>query len=173
VPTCFGLVQVIRILQHRGEIIGQVDESKRTALHWAAINNRLGAAKALIEFNAPINPQDKNGYTPLHEAYSEEMVNLLLSRSADVKMCNHVGQTALHAAAMHGNADSARALINAGSSVNVLDSKNRSPLHLLAARLRSYNYSPTIQAEYKSTVDILIQNGADYKLTDRNGKTAM
>jgi len=123
------LVQVLKILLLRGENITQVDDKwGQTALHVAAEDRNLRAAKALIEFKAPINAQNTYGDTPLHVAThldSVEGVELLLSRGADVDLCNDDGKTALHIAADFGDRDIVQALINAGANVNTLDNHQR------------------------------------------------
>jgi hypothetical protein len=168
-----NLVQVLQILLLRGEDVGQVDEKfGQTALHVAAFSSENAeAAKVLTEFNAPINARTKYGNTPLHFADSVEMIEFLLSRGADVRLRNTDGETALHIAAYGGRPDIVRALINAGANVNALDKKHFwSPLHL-AANPRLYYSVPL--SSYKSTIGVLIENGADPTLLDRNGKTAM
>jgi ankyrin repeat protein len=170
----FDLVQVLKILLLRGEDISQVDdENGETSLHIAAGFNHLRAAKVLTEFNAPLNARTTvYGDTPLHYAMlsSCEIVELLLSRGADVHAYNNDDTTALHLAAERGQPDIVGALVNAGANVNTLDKEFRSPLHLATASYR--DYSDRLPS-YKSTIDILIENGADPTLVDRDGKTAM
>jgi hypothetical protein len=170
----YDLVQALKILLLRGENIGQVEDAlKQTALHVAAYRGNPSAANVLIEFNAPINAQTLYGDTPLHFAtYSDsvEVVELLLSRGADVQPCNDDNEsTALHIAAGSGRLDIVRALVNAGANVNALDEDFRSPLHLAA---EPHHHSNPLSS-YKSTIDFLIENGADPTLVDRYGKTAM
>jgi len=170
----YDLVQALKILLLRGENISQVEDGiGQTALHVAADYGNLRAAKVLIEFNAPINAQTFDGDTPLHVAtYSDsvEVVELLLSRGADVQLCNDNESTALHIAAGSGHLDSVRALVNTGANVNALDKNFRSPLHL-AAGPHQYYFKPL--SSYKSTIDFLIENGADPTLVDRYGETPM
>jgi hypothetical protein len=197
VAVHFDLVQVIHILQLRGEDISQVDLHGTTALHVAALDNHPRSAKVLVEFNAPINFQDEDGDTPLHKAVRTDskqmvdflffhgadvqirnkkgqMVNFLLSRGADVQIRNKKGQTALHEAAKSGNADVVRALIDAGASVNALDADDRSPLHLATkGKLRRNRREHDAHARFADTIKLLLQRGAESTLVDRDGKEAM
>ncbi|KAF4624900.1 hypothetical protein G7Y89_g13267 [Cudoniella acicularis] len=180
VAAYLDLVQVIHILLLHGENIRQVDDAdENTALHIAASFNLLRVAKVLIEFDAPINVQNSWGYTPLHQAVyqnSKEMVDFLLSHKADTQIPNVWGITALHLATRNGFVDVARALIKAGANVNALGSSIWSPLHWSplhwAAKYSQYQDMERL-ACYKSTIEILIQNGADSTLVNEDGKTAM
>jgi hypothetical protein len=175
----YDLIPVLKILLLRGEDTGQVgDRWRQTALHAALSNDHPRAAKVLIEFGAPINAQNKYGNTPLHIAIyldSVEIVQLLLSRGADVQLCDIRGRTALHDATEFGNTDAVRALINAGANVNTLDKDLQSPLHSAALGLdTTVTYYKSIPlSTRKGVIGILLQNGADPSLVDRNGKTAM
>jgi len=178
VAASFDLEQVIYILLHRGENVGQVDDDGDTALHSAAIHMHERAAVALIKSGAPINVMAKDGNTPLHSAAargSEPIVKLLLLHGAEVQSCNKEGRTPLHRAAQFGHTETVRALIHAGASVNALDSDNRSPLHLAA--LAGEGYIKATEgiplAHFKHTIEVLAQEGANLTLVDREGRTAM
>ena len=76
--------------------------------------------------------------TCLHMAASRgqlSSVRLLLAKGVDINSPKHNrGLTPLHVAARFGHAEIARALVDAGASLNARDSKGRTPAHLAARR---------------------------------------
>jgi ankyrin repeat protein len=103
-----------------------------TPLHMAASRGHVDIAKALIDNGAKLNALKENGLTPLHEAVKrdkKEMVDYLISRGAfvDIKEVKF-DQTELHSAAIMGNADMIKALVDAGADVNSTDNSNHSAL---------------------------------------------
>ena len=109
-------------------------ESNHTAtpLHTAAREGNIEIAKALLDNGAKLNVLDEDGLTPLHYAikYNKpEMVDYLLSRGAFVNIKdNNLNQNELHKAAITGNSEICKALLEAGASVNSPDHSNHSPL---------------------------------------------
>lgn len=82
---------------------------------------------------------DGSGWTPLMMACSrkdaEQIVDLLLSKDADVNAKNNNGQTALHFCASKANLDIARTLLaqKPPASARIKDSRGQLPLHRAAA----------------------------------------
>jgi len=83
--------------------------SSYTALHYAARNGKLSAAKTLIQFGATVNCQTKNnGSTPLHRAAllgQVSMVRLLIESGADVTILDADQLTPLERAQKEGKSE--------------------------------------------------------------------
>ncbi|MBA3954475.1 ankyrin repeat domain-containing protein [Candidatus Dependentiae bacterium] len=88
---------LVQLLIERGANLEDTDLSdKRTALHDAATDDNMTLAQLLVNKGAGLNPQDRNGYTPLMLAAqtgSQEVFNFLLSKGANVAKKNKMGQT--------------------------------------------------------------------------------
>ena len=79
-----------------------------TALHWLSIENHMDAVAALIDWGADANTQDNFQSTPLIHCvilkYSA-MVQLFLSKGANVAHKDHIGESAILAAAKRRRPD--------------------------------------------------------------------
>ena len=100
------------------------------SLACAAATNDLGRAKTLIS-RKRVNRRDRLGRSPLHYAASHgnsELVELLLSRGANVGARTSVGYTALHLAAFYDAVQVAPVLLKHGARIDA-----RTPLGFTAA----------------------------------------
>lgn len=59
-------------------------------------------------------------------------------------MCNQIGQTALHVAALWGNCDALRALLDLGADANVQNMTGSTPLHFAAG---AKNHAREVRAQ--------------------------
>jgi 26S proteasome non-ATPase regulatory subunit 10 len=76
------------------------------------------------EAKTVINSKDDEGWAPLHSAASignAELVEVLLTRGADVNAKNNGGRTALHYAASKGRLEIAQLLLTHGAKINITD----------------------------------------------------
>ena len=101
--------------------VNTVDPDGTTALHWAARNNDIAAATALLKAGA--NPKAANRYevTPLYLAAqngSAPMIQLLLKVGVDPNSATNLGETTLMTVARTGNVDAAKVLLDAGAKVD-------------------------------------------------------
>lgn len=90
----------VRVLLSHGAKVNEVDGQGWTALHWAAICQRIGPVETLIEAGADVNAQHGREWTVLTTAAANghaETVKLLLSHGARVNARNGDGTTALGA----------------------------------------------------------------------------
>jgi ankyrin repeat protein len=107
-----------------------------TLLHFAASAGCLEVVALLLRLGVDPNIQGRGDHTPLYcvanECASEtgpEVVRTLVQAGADVNACSGVTRaTALHMAARRGHVEIARALLDSGAAVNVLDRKGDTPL---------------------------------------------
>lgn len=113
----------------------------------------LLAYPRLVEARDHVN---SSGDTPLHQAGTKEMVELLLSCGADVNARDNDGWTPLHTAY---DPDTALVLLAHGADVNAASDAGVTPLHNLADDLRM--------------AKLLIAYGADVNAKEEDGKTPL
>jgi len=104
----FGHPETVKLLVSRGADLGQVARNpmKIQALHAGAASHNLDVMKTLVDAGAPVNGQQHEGWTPLHEAARHgdiEIARLLLAKGADPKQGNDKGVSAIGLAADSGN----------------------------------------------------------------------
>ena len=91
-----GNIEAAKLILKRAEELGIKKEIISAGLHWAVIANQLEMAKYLLDEGAIVDGTDEDGkYTPLMETSMPEMVQLLISRGADVNLQDTWGKTAL------------------------------------------------------------------------------
>lgn len=90
----------------------------------------------LTEKPLNVNVLDENKMTPLqHAAYkgNKDIVQILLDRGADVKLCEHQhNYTSLHFAALSGNTDICLALLMSGAKSTETNTVGRTPAQMAA-----------------------------------------
>ncbi|KAK8139914.1 ankyrin [Apiospora sp. TS-2023a] len=144
------------------------DDDGRLPIHWAASSNQLEIV-LLLSQQKDFDPdvEDDIGWTPLMIAASvkdnEKLVELLLSRGADVNQTNHNGQTALHFVASKSNLEVARLLVESKppASARVRDKRGQYALHRAAA------------VGSVPMVNLLIKTKSPLNATDSSGYTAL
>lgn len=91
-----GNIEAAKLILKRAEELGIKKEIISAGLHWAVIADQLEMAKYLLDEGALVDGTDEYGkYTPLMETSMPEMVQLLISRGADVNLQDTWGKTAL------------------------------------------------------------------------------
>ncbi|XP_022341793.2 tyrosine-protein kinase HTK16-like [Crassostrea virginica] len=105
------------ILQHRlCPSVNAKNELGTTALHDAAKYGKVSIAKLLIDKGADVHAKDRAGFTPLHRAssanYADVVATLIKHGKADPQIRSpKTGWVALHEAAMKGNAECIKKLL--------------------------------------------------------------
>lgn len=166
VASQMGDVEKIKSLIESGKVAAQdVMPDGTTALHWAAINNRMTACKYLIEAGAEV---DKKGgqleATPLHWACRNGLVyivHLLIQHGADPLRTDSQGFNALHLAIHSSNVLLVIYLLHQGLPVDTVDPSGRTAAHWAA-----------YQGDALS-IDALLNWGANVKIADQLGFTAL
>ncbi|KAK8126303.1 ankyrin repeat domain-containing protein [Apiospora kogelbergensis] len=162
------------------------DDDGRLPLHWAASSNQLEIV-LLLSQQKDFDPdaenlvcQDDIGWTPLMIAASvkdnEKLVELLLSRGADVNQTNHNGQTALHFVASKSNLEVARLLLDSKppASARVRDKRGQYALHRAAAAGSvPMKLLLTHDNDTGATAVALLKAGADTDKKDSDGFLAL
>ena len=125
----------------------------RSALHIAAFHGHERLIDRLVKLNANLlSARDSSGSTPLHEATKGShltVVKKLIKLGADVRATDNVGQTILHVAALTGNTEIVRYILE-----NNLIDKHAEAL---------FNVTPLIAARRSNQLDAiecLMQHGA-------------
>jgi len=161
--------QIINILIKAGEEINHYDKNGYTPLLWAAQNNNMAAAKALVSGGAGINPRSTDQHlTPLLVAVAsghKEMTKYLLvdvNVDENVRTAKHI--TALISATSAGdkNVDIVNLLLLSGARVDdkTLD-LGISALHIAA------------QEGFVQLTEALIKGGADVNKKNNIGATPL
>ncbi|KAK8089548.1 ankyrin [Apiospora hydei] len=164
-----------------------MDNDSKFALHAAAREGKLRVVEALLNVHPKqARKKDDDGRLPIHWAASsnqreivlllsqqkdfdpdvednEKLVELFLSRGADVNQTNHNGQTALHFVASKSNLEVARLLLDSKppASARVRDKRGQYALHRAAA------------VGSVPMVNLLLKNKSPLNATDSSGYTAL
>merc|ERR1712098_1009181 len=96
---------------------------------------------------------------------AEQAIFKLIERNANVKAHDVANRTALHFAASAGSESSCRVLLHNGADVNSQTSLRETPLMMAVAKLRGIGHVEVVK--------LLLQSGADTKITDVFGRTAL
>eukprot|EP00041_Stephanoeca_diplocostata_P012868 m.217272 g.217272 ORF g.217272 m.217272 type:complete len:1249 (-) comp19120_c0_seq1:80-3826(-) len=171
------LLQAIMLQKKRSAITalvkqhgpGVCDSKGRTALHYAVIMNAARVCRLLVKHGADVNGEDCHGATPLMYACLKmhiESLTTLLRCGADLRQADAYGQTALHWATRHYSTAVLKCLVSQKACTpfvaNLQDfTGHMSPVHW------------AISAHAHTHVDILLKAGADPRILDKQGKTAM
>ncbi len=118
----------------------------------------LSPVQALLHRGMDANARGRHGESPLHEAPSRRMAELLLKNGAHVEAKDDAGRTPLHRAITGGHEDVAELLVANGADVNAKDSDGSAPLHLTMRR---------------RIVRLLLNKGARVNTRDKNRRTAL
>ncbi|CAN0896474.1 26S proteasome non-ATPase regulatory subunit 10 [Linum grandiflorum] len=150
------------------------NDDRRSLLHVASSSGHLEAVKILLEVEGSesvVNSTDEEGWAPLHSAASigsAPIVEILLSKGADVNLKNDGGRTALHYAASKGWLKIAEVLIAHGAKLNVKDKACR--LYLTVGCTPLHRAASVGKAEL---CELLVEEGAEVDAVDRAGQTPL
>jgi len=183
-----GNLDLVKKLIAAGYDAGQSIEKGFTPLHNATFSGQLEVSKELLNASADINSKSDSGITPLHNAVlckNLELVRLLLDNGAQInvgakiewsqanfypKIVNFFkelfsneksGVAPLHNAAIGGNLEIVKLLLDKGAKIDFINETGATPLH---------------SASVKGHLDIvkeLLDRGADLKLKEYHGNTPL
>lgn len=159
-----------------------------TPLLLAARLNNSSVVDALIKAGAKIDAKNDDGNTVLQSAnmkWDEDVIDLLISSGADVNNINNAGESVLMSF-IKGSWDNneegkikkykiIKKLIDSGADVNYV-AKDSDKLN--DAYDEIYRITPLMSLirndnTNKYVLDLLLENGADVSIKDKNGRTAL
>jgi ankyrin repeat protein len=123
-----------------------------TTMNAAQLSDSLAKVLALSTVLANFNAAAK---APL------AILELLVSKGADVKAVSNGGRTPLHYASLFGNPVTAEFLVSEGASINAEDIKGASPLHLAAVN------------GHLDAIKFLVSKGSNIHSTAKDGATVL
>lgn len=149
------------------QLLNNYRQAEVTPLHKAAQRGQFETLNRLLsECQASIDSQNRSGKTALMLASSKghvEIVDMLLSTSADVNIRDNKGNTALHHAIMKHHWNVVQILLgHPNIDVDLQNCRGLTPLHC-AAMYRGHGHGHEI-------IQQLTDHGADIAKTDRNGQ---
>ncbi len=148
-----GNADAVRILlDHGADVNAQEHRMGETALMWAAAENHPDAVRLLADYGAELDARSSVLKFPKYYFNASAMVSTPLPRG---------GMTALQIAARQGALDGVRALVAAGSDVNLTDLDGTTALVL------------AIINRHNDVAELLANHGADPNIADAAGMAAL
>ncbi len=129
------------------------------------MNDRHQIAESLLKAGADVNSLSELGQTPLSIAagngFPVETLNLLISHGADLNSTANLGTgcTPMMSAILYEQFEQARFLIEAGTGLDIQDSKGLTALHYAAVQ------------DAEDIVKLLLDKGADKSIKNKRGET--
>lgn len=161
-------------------------------LFTAVKSDDITKVNSIADLEKIINLPDNEGNTPVFYVKSKEMLNLLISKGADIKLINYSGRNPLQLACLIGNNPVIDTLIAGGVDINSKDYASLTALHLSVGRpeivkeliLKGADVNaadilgdtPLILAAKNnigSVMEALINAGADVNAKNKSGKSAL
>jgi ankyrin repeat protein len=173
--------EVVRLLLAKGAKAGVMDGRHVTPMNAATFGNDTATIQLLLDAGADVETPDTFiGLTPLMNAAGNRNVNavkLLLAKGAKVNAVSKTeglpkiqtgivefgGWTPLGMAAAFGPPEAVNILLDSGAHIDAQDYRGFTPLMLAVGTDR---YDP-------KTVKMLVAHGADQRLTNHDGETAL
>ncbi|KAF5546167.1 Pfs NACHT ankyrin domain-containing protein [Fusarium phyllophilum] len=135
------------------------------ALHAVSRSGNEDMAAILLDWKADTEIKDGADWTPLHVSslYGTNIIaDLLLERKANPNAQASDALTPLHTAVDFGNRDVIKTLIKHGAQLDATDNNGQTPLHIAS-----------MKRPFSPPVSLLLDLGADPKLADKKGYTAL
>ena len=130
-----GVIRVVRVLLNKGNANPNAQDSLgRTPLHYAAEGDHYDIVEALLAADADVNVVNTDGVSPLWIVGGAKTASLLIKHGADVKKLSANSQRPLHAAAVFGQLDVVKTLVEeADASLDDVDDEGNTPIDLARA----------------------------------------
>lgn len=146
------------------------DDRGLTSLHIAVLYDQIVIVDFLLDHGTDINAADLDGLTPLHYACvkgHQNVLLLMLHANADPTVTDSQGNTPLHLAVDRGHENCVKALLYLSEHMkvsvnpNAMNDNGDTPLYLAA------------KWGYRAIVSILLEYGANCRLTNKKGQTPL
>ncbi|XP_048258038.1 ankyrin repeat domain-containing protein 50-like [Haliotis rufescens] len=161
-----GHREVVELLVNKGADVSLVDKDGDNILHLACIRGHLEIVKFVLSLNVmDINSRGSGSWTPvMRAAWGEhrDVVDLLVSKGADVSLVDEDGDNILHFACSEGHLETVEFVL----SLNVVDIDSRG----------GGSWTPVMRATYRGhrdVVELLVSKGADVSLVDGDGNNIL
>ena len=163
--VCYNHPDILSVLLDAG-MDPNIHGEHVPALHVAAANDNVEAAKILISHGAKIDARDNvNNDTALIYGIRDgkfRVAELLLDAGADPNLIDRRGFAPLHIAAIRNDTKLVRCLLDHNAAINARTQRDgRTPLMIAAA------------AGFEEMVEMLLSSGADPSIVDSGGKSPL
>ncbi|KAL6743422.1 hypothetical protein Aduo_016464 [Ancylostoma duodenale] len=162
-------VETERLLLSQPTEVSMRDSEDRVALHYAAETMDLEMFQKILEQDPSLlDCEDKNGHTPMLMAVMggrTDLVELLLSKGANIAHCDRDGHSAVHWAVVCGQLETLTYLLSQGADVEAPDILKAAPLHYATA---SEEIAPELAL---SILHTLLKHGAKPNCRDIDERT--
>ena len=160
--------RLVELMLERGADVNARDNDQATPLHSASYMSKLEATRVLLDNGANIHAKNIQGRTPLHivsqDRYSisePALVELLLSRGADVNERDNDQATPFLLASLCLKPEIAEKLLQNGADVNAVNIHGQNALHLV---------SQSPHPDYQESGRLLLEAGVDLNGRDNDGR---
>ena len=161
-----GNYDLVKYFADKGKDIFLETKVGRNCLHIAAYNGHLDLCKIFInKHNFKVNMVDNLGFTALHcsaQSGNYGLVKFFADKGTDIHLKTELGNNCLHFAALDGNLDLCKALINKHNfDINTSDYKGLTSLHFC------------VQSGNFDLFNFLIRAGAEVYQKTNNGENCL
>ncbi|XP_062579112.1 serine/threonine-protein phosphatase 6 regulatory ankyrin repeat subunit B-like [Saccostrea cucullata] len=178
-----GHDNTVQLLLNSGANINLCDNNGASPLYIACYNGHDNTVQLLLNNGADIILSDNDGFSPLCIAcYNghDSTIQLLINNGADINLCNKYGASPLHIACQNGIDSTVQLLLNNGAEINLCDENGDSPLYtvqgtnfLVIMDMIARPLYVACHNGHESTVQLLLNNGADINLCDNEGASPL
>lgn len=152
-----GHLDIVDLCINKGVDINKTSNSGYTALHSAALYNRIEVVKFLVSNKANVNLRENGGQTPISIAANkgfEEIVEILLKNGADPTIKDNKGYSAIN----YATSSVSNILLN-NVNTNFLQKLIENIEDKLKSLIKRKDYDPSVTDDYESK--IIIEQLAD------------
>ncbi len=158
-----GNIEILRAILSKCDksIVNAVTDAGFTALHIAAMQKQVGAAKLLLQHKAKISAKDKEGCQPIHlaaVANCAELIHLFIKEGASVKAKDLAENMPLHPAS---GAETVDALLQYKAPKEQWNKWGQTPLDCYA------------QLGYDESASVLLRRGAKVDSLNKDKETPL